>query len=282
MSQNEFGINMVIGPHTKLILSTSGRPSSLQRYQRLLQKLLQVDIAYIPIHSGDTSSPNIDPQRFIWALKGMPCIGGAISRDIKHSVVAYLDELDETASAVNSVNTVIVQSNGRLKGYNTDVLGFKFAIIQGMELSGIKVRAAVCYGYGGVASVVVSVLQSLGIKVYITGRSTESITKRAAELNVSVWNNESIDLFVNATPASEKPLDEAPNFVSALSKATIAFDHEMPGRYMKEYCDANQIYHIKGTDMYYPQMKVQWGLFLAGIVEQKDLSSLLEAADKND
>lgn len=271
---------MVIGPQTKYILSTSGRLSSLQRYQRLLQKLIQADIAYLPIHSGDLSKPTIDPQRFVCALKGMPCIGGAISRDIKHAVIPFLDELDETASVVNSVNTVIVQPDGKLRGYNTDVLGFKCAIEHGMKLSGIKVESAVCYGYGGVASVVVSVLQQLGVKVYVTGRSHESAEKRAIELDISVWSNEPIQLFVNATPASEKPLDEATNFISALSQASIAFDHEMPGRFMQEYCTRHNIYHIKGIDMYYPQMRAQWSLFLDGIVDTQQIPELLEAAER--
>jgi shikimate dehydrogenase len=273
------GVSMIIGAHTKLIISTSGRLSSLQRYQRLLQKLLKLDIAYVPIHSGDESAPAIDPQRFIWALKGMATIGGAISRDIKHAVIPYLDELDETARSVQSVNTVIVKPGGKLIGYNTDVLGFKIAIENGMQQSGISVSTAVCYGYGGVASVVVSVLQSLGIIVYIIGRSHQSAAVRAQELGVQVWTGEPVDLFVNATPASEKPLDQAANFIEALGFAKIAFDHEMPGRYMKQFCEEKGIFHINGTDMYYPQMRTQWTLFLNGLVDNSEISRLLEEAD---
>lgn len=273
------GVSMVIGSHTKFIISTSGRLRSLERYQCLLQKLIQADIAYVPIHSGKLSDPVIDPQRFVWALKGMPCIGGAISRDIKHAIIPLLDELDDSVKGVNSVNTVIVLPNGNLRGYNTDVIGFSSAIDIGMQVSGISVKKAVCYGYGGVASVVVSVLKSLGIEVYITGRSITSAEIRAKELNVGVWNDESFDLFVNATPASESPLEEAPNFIVALSKASIAFDHEMPGRYMEDYCARTGIFHIRGTEMYYPQMRAQWRLFLDGIVDKDEVPSLLETAE---
>jgi len=46
------GINMKIGPQTRYIVSTSGRISSIQRYKKLLQDILQLDIAYIPLHSN--------------------------------------------------------------------------------------------------------------------------------------------------------------------------------------------------------------------------------------
>lgn len=48
------GINMKIGPQTRYIVSTSGRISSMQRYRKLLQDILQLDIAYIPIHSNSS------------------------------------------------------------------------------------------------------------------------------------------------------------------------------------------------------------------------------------
>lgn len=275
-------ISIKIGPNTKFIIGTSGRLSSLERYRKLLQEILQVDVAYIPINSGDATDPRIVPERYAAALKGMPCIGGSISRDIKHSIVPFLDEIDEIAREIQSVNTVIVKKDGsqlKLKGYNSDALGFKCAIESGVNQSGIQVKTAVCYGYGGVTSVVTSVLQRMGMTVYLTGRNNETAASRAVELNVSVWNGESVDLFVNATPATEHPLDQAPNLLPALEHCKIAFDHEMPGKYLAEYCLAKGIYHIKGTEMYYPQMREQWKLFLEGLVEPDRVEELLRQAD---
>eukprot|EP01031_Cornospumella_fuschlensis_P041567 gene41567-50727_t len=180
------GVNMLIGPNTKFILSTSGRVSSLRRYKCLLQDILKLDVAYIPIHSGSAENPSIEPHRFVSALKGMACIGGAISRDIKHSIIPYLDELDESATDVQSVNTVIIQEDRTLKGYNTDVLGFKKAVAEGIAASGISVKTAVCYGNGGVTSVVTSVLSGMGIRVYLCGRDLSKVSNRALELNVEL------------------------------------------------------------------------------------------------
>jgi len=220
-------ISLKIGASTRFIIGTSGRISSLERYRELLQTILKQDIAYIPINSGSLEDNKIKPDKYAMALRGMPCIGGSISRDIKNSIIPYLDELDELASEIQSVNTVIVKADGKLKGYNSDALGFRQAIINGIQKHGnVSVQSAVCYGYGGVASVVTSVLQGLGIKVYLTGRDVNKAFIRASDLKVELWRDQQIDLFVNATPATEYPLAEAPNLLEALSNGCkLAFDH---------------------------------------------------------
>ena len=272
-------IALQIGANTRYILGTSGRLSSMERYRKLLQDILAVDVAYIAINSGDVERPSIQPERYAAALKGMPCIGGSISRDIKHTIIPFLDEVDELAAEIQSVNTVIVQKNGKLKGYNSDALGFRQAIVNGIAASNIEIKTAVCYGYGGVTSVVTSVLQGLGIRVYLIGRNRATAEARAPELKVEVWSGQPVDLFVNATPATESPLEAAANLLPALQQCKMAFDHEMPGKYLQEYCAEHGIYHIKGLDMYYPQMTAQWKLFLEGMVDPDKVEGLLRQAD---
>ena len=230
----------------------------------------------------------VDPQRFVNTLRGLPCIGGAISKDIKQAVLPFLDELDESAEKVGAVNTVIVYGN-KLKGYNTDLMGFRTAISNGIERSGVPVNCAVVYGYGGVTAVVVSVLTSLGIKVYISGRNLELAKKKVTEFSsrsnirensVFLWSERvEADLFINAAPVTDRPLDEATNFLAALSPAKVCFDHEMPGKYLSEYCNLHQKFHISGLDMYYPQMYAQWSLFLKSAIdiESFDHDSFTEA-----
>ena len=41
----------------------------------------------------------------------------------KQSVIEFLDELDAEASAIGAVNTIKI-SSGKLRGYNTDYIGF--------------------------------------------------------------------------------------------------------------------------------------------------------------
>jgi len=51
-------LSVAVGANTRYILSTSGRPSSLERYRRLLQEVLCLDVAYTPI-----SAPG--PRKFL-------------------------------------------------------------------------------------------------------------------------------------------------------------------------------------------------------------------------
>lgn len=276
-------VSVRISATTKYIISTSGRPKSLRRYRYLLQELLGLDVAYIPI-----SSPHgkIDPACFTNTIKGMNCIGGAISKDIKNAVIPFLDEIDELAKQVQSVNTVVRLSNDKLKGYNTDALGFKHAITTGIARAQIKVKTAIVYGYGGVSSVVFHVLQQLGIEVHVTGRNLERAAARAKEFNVFFFDpkqhsDKCFDLFVNATPVTDRPLDNAGNFLEALHGCKVAFDHEMPGQCLADYCMEKNVVHIPGTEMYYPQMRMQWQFFLQGIVPQAEIAGLLMEADRN-
>jgi shikimate dehydrogenase len=229
----------------------------MRRYLVLLQEILRIDVVYMPI--GEHDGGKIDPERFAWALRGLNSIGGAISKDIKGAIVPYLDVVDELARAVGAVNTVI-RRGPRLLGYNTDAMGFEQAITAG--ILDLPIRAAVCYGYGGVTSVVVAVLHRMGIEVYITGRSRDSAARRAAELGARLYDSDSASccaqflgagaLFVNAAPVTDRPLEEAPNFLQALAACTVAFDHEMPGAALREHCRAHGIKHIAGESMYSP------------------------------
>ncbi|KAL1500405.1 hypothetical protein AB1Y20_013062 [Prymnesium parvum] len=267
-------VEVAISPHTRFILSTSGRGSSARRYRTLLREMLHLDVVYMPISSPDGK---IDPQCFAWALRGLNAIGGAISKDIKGTVAAYLDEVDPLAARVGAVNTV-VRRGDRLVGYNTDALGFEQAIREGM--AGREVRTAVCYGYGGVSAVVVAVLHRMGIQVLITGRRREAAALRAKELAASPFREgDRADLFINSAPIGDSSLEDVPNFLEALQGAICCFDHEMPGKKLRQYCEANGVVHIPGTSMYWPQMSAQWTLFLDGIVEAERVPALLREAD---
>ncbi len=261
-----------ISGRSQYILSTSGRITSLRRYQRLLQEKLNLDIVYLPITSVD-SATTIDPAHFSDTIRGLGAIGGAISKDIKGRVIPFLDELDDSAAAVQSVNTVI-RKGQRLIGYNTDTIGFREAIAQGIETSGEEVKSAVVYGYGGVFNVVHHVLSQMGLQVYVTGRNPSKVEEVRASFDLEAFSGEA-DLFVNATPVTDAPLAQATGLVEALGECKVVFDHHMPGAYLQSFCEENGKYYIPGTAMYHPQMLLQWSLFLAEFAPGEKVKSAL-------
>ena len=269
------------------VISTSGRESSRRRYEALLTEVGLKDV--VSYHTFDVSGEQ-DASRFARELRSGDCIGGAISKGIKASIISELDILDESAEQVQSVNTVVVQKeSGKLVGYNTDYLGFHHAISDAMvtgKEKGKSIGSAVIYGYGGVTLVCCHVLRKLGVpsnKIYITGRSATKAKVRAEELEVSIWDSSvtSVDLFVNASPVTDYNLADAEGFLAPLQATKCAvFDHEMPGQKLRDWFrdvgTERGLQYISGTAMYIPQCISQWSLFLAtrGVVGEEVASVL--------
>ena len=72
--------------------------------------------------------------------------------------------------------------------------------------------------------IAVQVLRGLGIETYICGRRLDEASRRATECNAKVWTEDVVaELFINATPVTDKPLHDALNFLAALqgSRETI-------------------------------------------------------------
>lgn len=79
----------------------------------------------------------------------------------KQAVIPYLDEISDVAKKIGAVN-VIVNDNGKLKGYNTDFLGLKSNIEQaGINLQGKNV---LILGDGGTTKNAYAVAETLGAK----------------------------------------------------------------------------------------------------------------------
>ncbi len=145
----------------------------------------------------------------------------------KESVIPFLNELDETAKAVGAVNCIkILKSDSAihnpqsaiLKGYNTDVYGFRQSIKPFLE---IQHERALILGTGGASKAVAFVLKEIGIDCYFVSRTKnqESNDKIFTydELNENIIN--AFKLIVNTSPVGTFPnINDAPaipyNFIS--------------------------------------------------------------------
>ncbi|MBU0473653.1 MAG: shikimate dehydrogenase [Bacteroidetes bacterium] len=126
---------------------------------------LDLDFVYLPF---DIAAANLKD-----ALRGMVALGIEgfnVTIPHKERIVDFLDELSDSAKIVNAVNTV-VNENGKLHGYNTDVDG----IIKTLEdykedLHGCKVSVI---GAGGAArSVIYTLINSFNVeKINIINRT---------------------------------------------------------------------------------------------------------------
>ena len=101
-------------------------------------------------------------------LRGEDIPGFAVTKPNKVTVLPLLDELDPLCEKMGAANTVVRLPDGKLKGYNTDGIGFYTALTRetGMEVSG---RTFFCVGAGGAGRAICSVLAHYGAGcIYIT------------------------------------------------------------------------------------------------------------------
>jgi len=142
----------------------------------------------------------------------------------KSAVIKYLDFIDDQAKTIAAVNVLKFKRSGDkvvLKGFNTDIDGFRNSIYPYL---GERVINALVLGTGGGAKAVCYVLKKFGIKI-----TSVDIIKLEGVLNYSeITDNILINnqLIVNTTPLGMFPdILRKPNLnYNCLNKDHILFD----------------------------------------------------------
>lgn len=118
----------------------------------------------------------------------------------KQAVIPYLDEISPGAESIGAVNT-IVNKNGRLKGYNTDLDGMlALAKRIGVCAQGKKV---LILGTGGTSKTAFAAAKSLGAKeVYKVSRSGKN---GALTYTEAMEKHADAEIILNTTPAGMFP-----------------------------------------------------------------------------
>ena len=84
-----------------------------------------------------------------------------ITHPVKQAMVPLVDDLDPAVASIGALNTVLIR-DGRTRGHNTDVTGFRQAFEQG--LSHVDRDRVVLLGAGGAGTAVAHALLGLGVK----------------------------------------------------------------------------------------------------------------------
>ncbi|MFN3075330.1 MAG: shikimate dehydrogenase family protein [Alphaproteobacteria bacterium] len=155
-------------------------------------RALGLDFFYKPLAIGEN-----DLARAVEAMRLLDARGFAVTMPFKERILPLLDALDPVAEAVGAVNTV-VNDDGRLTGYNTDVDGAAAALTR------IGVGTAdrvLILGAGGVARAIVAALKTMGItQLFLACRRPETALW-ASGVRVVPWDEAiNAEVLVNATP----------------------------------------------------------------------------------
>lgn len=126
----------------------------------------------------------------------------------KESVIPYLHDLDETARAVGAVNCIKI-ADGKLIGYNTDVVGFEQSLNDFWErpIPAHLEPEALILGTGGASKAVAFVLKKRGIPFYFVSRNPV----HPNTLDYTALEGRKPRLIINCTPLGTFPkVDEMP------------------------------------------------------------------------
>lgn len=148
----------------------------------------------------------VAPGRGAKAVEAMVTLGIAalaVTTPHKRDVAAAVDEVDEAAAALESVNTVVLRPDGTTYGASTDGAGFVASLrAGGVDPAGMR---AVVIGAGGAARSIVDALGRSGVAdIAIVNRTPDTAAAAAALARVArvgtIDDVSSADLVVNATP----------------------------------------------------------------------------------
>src|SRR5438105_14572720 len=115
-------------------------------------------------------------------------LGANVTIPHKESVIAYLDELDPQAARIGAVN-IISRKGTRLKGWNTDVEGFRRALAEQLPSpargggQGGGFRVAII-GAGGAARAVAAALQPVA-DIWVIARNLEQAQRLCRDLEIT-------------------------------------------------------------------------------------------------
>jgi shikimate dehydrogenase len=185
--------------------------------------------AYLPLP--------VQPERLADAIRGLRALGFSgcnVTIPHKLAVLKLVDRVDPVAARIGAVNTVVVQDDGTLSGFNTDAYGFLASLRDVRPDFKAASGPVVILGAGGAArAVVVSLLDDGAHDIRLTNRTLERAQELAridgSRITVIDWEkrNAALDgaaLLVNTTSqgmVGYPPLDIV---LDALPKTAMVSD----------------------------------------------------------
>ena len=195
---------------TRLCISLAARPSNIgTRFHNYLYDQLGLDFLYKAFTTTDITAA-------IGGVRALGIRGCSVSMPFKSDVIALVDEVEESARTIHSVNT-IVNDDGYLRASNTDYLAVQRLIDEHrLDPDGrVLIR-----GSGGMASAVGAAFRDRGfgsgVIVARNGDSGQALADRLGYDYAAEVGSQPVDVIVNVTPigmaggpeASERAFDE--------------------------------------------------------------------------
>jgi shikimate dehydrogenase len=232
------------------------------------------------------------------ALRGDDFLGANVTIPHKQTVVPLLDRLDERATPIGAVNT-IVRDGDQLVGYNTDIAGFARALRDDAGFDPKNKHIAVIGGGGAARAVCLALIEGHASVIELTGRSPRKLDKLVTDLRPLTtsgitlswthWGDgvfmtvlPNADLLVNCTPVGTKTSDtdgQSPIDAQWLPKSGIVFDlvYNPPETPLLKAAKEHGAKPVSGLGMLVYQAAESFRLWTG---KDADIGAMLEAGRK--
>ncbi|MCM1338083.1 MAG: shikimate dehydrogenase [Muribaculaceae bacterium] len=215
--------------------------------------------------------------------------GFNVTIPLKLPVTMFLDEIDVSADVIGAVNTVVINPDKTMKGYNTDVIGFRKAIPDDFTLPG---KVAGVLGTGGAARAAITALaqsQVKEIKIYTRNipnslELLKFLRSKFPNVEFNVYQIERIrdlsevQILVNATPigmqgraADLTPVEEPE--LRTLPQGALVYDviYNPKKTMLLKLAQKNGYRTINGIDMFIYQALVAEQIWTGRVPDFKDM-----------
>lgn len=219
---------MIPSKDTTLCISLAGRPGTFGvRFHNHLYQQLGLDYYYKAMTTQDLPAA-------VAGIRALGIRGCGVSMPYKEACIALVDELDASAAAIDSVNT-LVNTNGCLKAFNTDYLAVRELLEQRQLDPSLSFALR---GSGGMAKAVACALRDAGFAQGTVVARNQAAGEKLAHQCGYTWRAELADmrpaLLVNVTPIGMAGGAEAEALAfaqEAIEAAQVVFDVvAMPAR----------------------------------------------------
>ena len=175
-------------------------------------------------------------------IKSNGFLGFNVTIPFKVPITMFLDEVDEAANIAGCANTVKIMPDKSLKGFNTDIYGFKSAISSDQSML-IRGNKGAIIGTGGAARAAAIGMCEMGLReidlytrnIVNASQMVNFLRDRYTQVNFNLKQIQSLSdlsdviILVNATPIGMrgKAMDLTPvelKHLKTMSKGSIVYD----------------------------------------------------------
>ena len=200
------------------------------------------------------------------AIKKLNFLGLNITIPYKKSIINQLDSVDTGARQIQAVNTLICINN-KLKGFNTDIIGFKKGLL---KKKWNRKRPVIIFGAGGAAEAILYFLKSENIKDITVINRTKKRGKEIAKKykNIRFSSDFKLDireagLLINTSSLGMIGYPDLKIDLDKINKEAIIYDivYNPINTYLIKEAKKQKLEFVTGLDMFVEQARASFEIW---------------------